>query len=134
MATAPPPPPPPPPPTTTGVQSKKMIPPPCPKHAAVPYFYNDRTPIQETSPSPDPEAQAAVAPSPHSVQNGPQSSLSQGEEDNLSDCDDKDRPIQETDPAPQALNGLQASTVQLPSEAEVQVAFQMNQGGEHHLA
>ncbi|KAM7419072.1 hypothetical protein PAMA_016269 [Pampus argenteus] len=116
MDTVPPPPPPPPPtPPSFGIHPKKHSSPPRPLHAALPF--NRSPPIQETRPSPNCEAQGAVAPSPHhTVQNGHQPSLSHGEEENFSDCDDKSHPVQETAPAPQALNAPQASTAEVGVE------------------
>ncbi|CAK6953464.1 uncharacterized protein LOC128368284 isoform X1 [Scomber scombrus] len=135
MATAPPPPPPPPstPPSSFGIQSNKNIPLPC--HAAIPFSSNNSPPIQETSP-PGWDTQGVAPLPPNPVQSGPQSPLSQGQEDDLSDSDEKYHPVQETNPAPQALNSLQASTVQPSAEDWVQgeVTFQMNQGEEHHEA
>ncbi|XP_053185060.1 uncharacterized protein LOC128368284 isoform X2 [Scomber japonicus] len=101
MATAPPPPPPPlTPPSSFGIQPEKNIPQPC--HAAIPITSNNSHPNPETIP-PGLDTQGVVPPPPYSVQSGPQSPPSQGQEDDLSDSDDKYHPVQETDPAPQAL-------------------------------
>ncbi|KAM7394118.1 hypothetical protein PAMP_020938 [Pampus punctatissimus] len=117
-------PPPPPTPPSFGIHPKRRSPPPCPIHAALPF--NRSPPVQETRPSPNCGVQGAVAPSPQlTVQNGHQPSLSHGD---FSDCDDKSHPVQETAPAPQALNAPQASA----AEVGVQEVFQMSPGGVEH--
>lgn len=112
-------------PPSFGNQTKKN-PPPHPAYAAVPYNSYSSLPIQETSPSPDPNQQVSVSSiiwsciieelkdlpvkSPNMQgaaalsPDGPQSSFSQGEEENSYDLGNKCLPVQETDPAPQALN------------------------------
>ncbi|KAK9540062.1 hypothetical protein VZT92_002534 [Zoarces viviparus] len=98
MATAPSPPPQPPtPPKPCGNQPRSSRPP-LPGYAALPF--SSSLPVQETSPSPMTVHDAEDA-ALHLIQNGPQSPPSEGQEDGLSGAKENNRPVQETDPAPQ---------------------------------
>ncbi|XP_035516345.1 WAS/WASL-interacting protein family member 3-like [Morone saxatilis] len=103
MATAPAPPPPPPPPSLCTNLPDKSRSPPCPQHAAIPF--ETSPPVQETSPSSGTLQEISPATQQLPVENGLQGPPSEGK-DNPSDSEDKSGPVQETDPAPQALNGI----------------------------
>ncbi|XP_040002355.1 branchpoint-bridging protein-like isoform X2 [Xiphias gladius] len=128
MATAPPPPPAPPPPALPGNLAPKTPPKPHPQPAAIPF--NGYPPIQETFPSPEtlPDAQGEEAPPLFQVQNGSLSQSPEGQEDVPSESEEKCHPVQETDPAPQALNGPQVT------EQQDEQATHMDPAGEGQLA
>ncbi|KAM4584190.1 uncharacterized protein PAE49_003844 [Odontesthes bonariensis] len=104
------PPPVPPPPN----QPIKISPAPKPQYAAIPYQPGVGPSVQETGCPPGtvhdsqggPQSTSTV-PTLHAEQNAPESPPPDGQQDGLSDDGDKYQPVQETDPAPQALNTSQ---------------------------
>ncbi|XP_070781927.1 actin-binding protein WASF1-like [Enoplosus armatus] len=122
-ATAPPPPPPPPPPSC-GNQPRRIRPPPCPQHAAIPYYSKPSPPVQETSPSSEtlPHAEGAPVSPPLPVQNGPsESPPPQAQEDNPSDGEEICGPVQETEPASQMIEQQDQADIQLDQTGEDQL-------------
>ncbi|XP_040891241.1 formin-like protein 3 [Toxotes jaculatrix] len=101
-AAQPPPPPPPPPP------SQNLAPIPRPK----PHPQPAAVPFTSLSPESVNDAQAGDDPPPLQGLNAHPSPSSEGQEDNHSDSEEKYHPVQETDPAPQALNSLQMTEQQ----------------------
>lgn len=122
-----PPPPPPPPPPQSGNQLLKSNHTPKPGHAAIPFYPKESPPVQETSPSsetlPDTEEHAPAIPQVP-MENESQFSPSQGIEDHPSGGDEEICLVQETEAAPQILNGPQVT------EVEDEVTSQLEQAGE----
>ncbi|XP_044044912.1 wiskott-Aldrich syndrome protein family member 3-like [Siniperca chuatsi] len=120
-ATAPSPPPPPPP--TCGNQPCTIGSPLCPEHAAIPINSKQSLPVQETNPSSETLYHADDAPASPLLpeQSGPESPLSQGQEDNPSDSEEKHGPVQETDPAPQMTEQQDEADIQMDQISEDQL-------------
>ncbi|XP_041840184.1 neural Wiskott-Aldrich syndrome protein-like [Melanotaenia boesemani] len=109
----PPPPPPPLPPLPSCKNMPSKLPPPIPKHAAVPW-----NPVQETG-GPPQDSQGAE-------QDGAQAPLQEGPEDGLWDDEKENHPVQETEPESEAL-GTSQGVGQDPGQDE---AIPQLSGGE----
>lgn len=119
MATVPPPATPPPPPYRNQTGRNSLTP--CPGHAAIPFLAKRSPPVQETSPSSETLHETEDAPANATLpeEDGPQFPLSQGQEYNSSESEEKFGPVQETDPVPQTAYGPQMTEQQ--GEAATQV-------------
>ncbi|XP_029907255.1 formin-like protein 3 isoform X2 [Myripristis murdjan] len=131
MAAAPPPPPPLPPQKVS--LTPRRCDPPVPQHAAMPYFFDEDHPVQETSPALGAQngIQAAADPQAQPQTTSPPPLLP-GQAGGPSGPEDKKCPVQETDPAPQAQNGsqLQGAAGAAGQRADMTVNTLMDQAGE----
>ncbi|XP_014837330.1 PREDICTED: circumsporozoite protein-like isoform X2 [Poecilia mexicana] len=105
---------PPPPPPSRGNKPLRVLSPPRPQHAAVPFMCDARLPVQETGDQGDDSHnfQNTNAPLQHTDNSTPPPPP--GEEDTETDEGKKQHPVQETDPPPQAYENPQPAETPNP--------------------